>query len=226
MDFCPSTFCFGVTSYPSTKHVLFWLFWNQQMFNILFWQNILIKLQHAIKVNQSWRLKVFWLQKWLDAWKWHEVTKQFWIDMIFEVWELIPEQKDCQTRRISIEFAKSLTRMTSTLLKSPWQVDHLGQYSGPWEGKQTTFRSLLGAMLFKDSQWFSKLQQQLMSNAALEGYFHIFILVYQLQHGYGFWTMLSCLHLNECWKEAPTKIDYGTIHFEAQMHTSPHEYGW
>jgi hypothetical protein len=43
-----------------------------------FWQNILIKLQHAIKINQSWRLKVFWLQKWLDAWKYHEVTKQFW----------------------------------------------------------------------------------------------------------------------------------------------------
>jgi hypothetical protein len=49
-----------------------------RLFSILFWQNILIKLQHAIKVNQSWRLKVFWLQKWLDAWKWHEVTKQFW----------------------------------------------------------------------------------------------------------------------------------------------------
>jgi hypothetical protein len=54
------------------------LFWNQRMFSILFWQNILIKLQHAMKVNQSWRLKVFWLQKWLDAWKWHEVIKQFW----------------------------------------------------------------------------------------------------------------------------------------------------
>jgi len=51
---------------------------------------------------------------------------RLWIDMIFEVWELIPEQKDCQTRRISIEFAKSLTRMTSTLLDTPWNVDHLG----------------------------------------------------------------------------------------------------
>jgi hypothetical protein len=71
-------FCFGITSHPSMKHVLFFvslLFWNQQMFSILFWQNILINLQHAIKVNQSWRLKVFWLQNWLDAWKWHEVTK-------------------------------------------------------------------------------------------------------------------------------------------------------
>jgi len=51
---------------------------------------------------------------------------RLWIDMIFEVWELIIEQKDCQTRRISIEFAKSLTRMTSTLLDTPWKVDHLG----------------------------------------------------------------------------------------------------
>ena len=69
---------------------------------------------------------------------------RLWIDMIFEVWELIPEQKDCQTRRISIEFAKSLTRMTSTLLDTPWKVDHLGQYNGPWEGKQKVFISAGG----------------------------------------------------------------------------------
>jgi len=44
------------------------------------------------------------------------------------------------------------------------------------------FRSLLGAMLFKDSQWFSELQQQLMSNAALEGHFIIVSLGYPLKH--------------------------------------------
>jgi hypothetical protein len=65
------------------------LFWNQHMFSILFWQNILIKLQHAINVNQSWRLKVFWLQKWLD---------DCWNDMI--TWgdqtnfELIPPETE------------------------------------------------------------------------------------------------------------------------------------
>jgi hypothetical protein len=55
------------------SNVSFWLFkikqnliWNQQMFNISLWQNILIKLQPAIKVNQFWRLKVFWLYKLLD----------------------------------------------------------------------------------------------------------------------------------------------------------------
>ena len=75
-----AAFCFGITSHPSETCLAFvsLLFWNQQMFSILFWQNILIKLQHAIKVNQSGRLKVFWLQKWLYAWKWYEVTKQFW----------------------------------------------------------------------------------------------------------------------------------------------------
>ena len=59
-----STFCFRITSHPSTKHALLlsiWLFWNQQMCSVLFWQSILIKLQHVIKVNQSGRLKVFWL---------------------------------------------------------------------------------------------------------------------------------------------------------------------
>ena len=42
---------------------VFLLFWNQEMFlsKVIFLQNILIKLQHAIKINQSWRLKVFWL---------------------------------------------------------------------------------------------------------------------------------------------------------------------
>jgi len=37
-----------------------------------------------------------------------------------------------------------------------------------------------------------------MSNAALEGYFHIFSLGYPLKHGYDFWTMLShsCIWMN------------------------------
>jgi len=57
---------------------------------------------------------------------------------------------------------------------------------------------ILGAMLFKDNPWFNELQQQLMGNAALERYFHIFILVYHLQHGYDFWAMLShcCIWMN------------------------------
>jgi hypothetical protein len=42
-------------------------------------------------------------------------------------------------------------------------------------------------MLFKDSQWFSELQQQLMSNAALEGHFIIVSLGYPLKHGYDSW---------------------------------------
>jgi len=50
-------------------------------------------------------------------------------------------------------------------------------------------------MLFKDNPWFSELQQQLMGNAALERYFHIFILVYHPQHSYDFWTMLSHSHI-------------------------------
>jgi hypothetical protein len=56
------------------------LLWNHEMFLS---NGILTKYLDQtptckIKDNQSWRLKVFWLQKWLDAWKWHEVTKQFW----------------------------------------------------------------------------------------------------------------------------------------------------
>jgi hypothetical protein len=62
-----SAFCFGITSHPWTKHVFplssccFEI--KRCFFQRVFLQNILIKLQHAIKINQSWRLKVFWLQK-------------------------------------------------------------------------------------------------------------------------------------------------------------------
>ena len=38
--------------------------------------------------------------------------------------------------------------------------------------------------------------------------------------------VITLLHLNECWKDAPTKTDCGTICFEAQMCTSPYEHGW
>jgi len=48
-----------------------------------------------------------------------------------------------------------------------------------------------GQYCSKNSLWYSEFQQQLMSNAVFEGYFHIFILVYHLQHGYDFWMMLS-----------------------------------
>jgi len=64
-------FCFVITSHPWTKHVFplssccFEI--KRCFFQRVFLQNILIRLQHAIKINQSWRLKVFWLQKWLDA---------------------------------------------------------------------------------------------------------------------------------------------------------------
>ena len=82
-------------------------------------------------------------------------------------------------------------------------------------------------MLFKDSMWFSELQQQLMSNAALEGYFHIFILGYPIKHGYDSWQMLSgeCIWMNIEYMHT-TKIYDVTIYYEAQMRTSPHEYGW
>jgi len=64
-------FCFGVTSHPWTKHVFplssccFEI--KRCFFQRVFWQNILIKLQHAkLRLVNPKRLKVFWLQKWLD----------------------------------------------------------------------------------------------------------------------------------------------------------------
>ena len=65
-----------------------------------------------------------------------------------------------------------------------------------------------------------------MSNAALERYFHIFILSYFVKHGYDSGQMLSgeCIWMNIEHMHT-TKIDYGTIYSEAQMRTSPHEYG-
>jgi hypothetical protein len=60
---------------------VFLLFWNQEMLlskGILTKKNLFIYQTptYKIKASQSWRLKVVWLWKWLDAWKWHEVTKQ------------------------------------------------------------------------------------------------------------------------------------------------------
>jgi len=53
MEFC-ILFWDQISSFNETCLVFIsLLFWNQQMFNILFWQNILIKLQHVRKVNQS-----------------------------------------------------------------------------------------------------------------------------------------------------------------------------
>jgi hypothetical protein len=71
-------------------------------------------------------------------------------------------------------------------------------------------------MLFKDSQWFSELQQQLMSNAVLEGHFIIVSLGYPLKHGYDSWYMLSgeCIWMNIEHMHT-TKTDCGTIYSEA-----------
>ena len=79
MEFC-ILFWDHISSFTETCLVFVsLLFWNPRMFSISFWQNILIKLQHAIKVNQSWRLKVFWLQKWLDAcWNDMRWPNKFW----------------------------------------------------------------------------------------------------------------------------------------------------
>jgi hypothetical protein len=43
----------------------------------VFWKKNLIELQHAkLRLVNPKKLNVFWLQKWLDAWKWDEVTKK------------------------------------------------------------------------------------------------------------------------------------------------------
>ena len=188
--------------------------------------------------------------------------------MTFEVWDLILEQERLSNKEEhSLSLRNPWHEMTSTLLKTPWKVDHLGAIQwtlrrktnsiliswgqrknqmtsrqssselclAPDNDKEKTFLSInrwtnlqiiLGAMLFKDNSWSSALQQQLMSNAALERYFHIFILGYPVKHGYDSWQMLSgeCFWMNIEHMHT-TKIDYGTIYSEAQIRTSPHEYG-
>jgi hypothetical protein len=71
-----------------------------------------------------------------------------------------------------------------------------------------------------------------MSNAAFEGYFHIFILVYHLQHGYNFWMMLSysCIWMN-VGKMHPPRLTVGpsalklkcTLH---RMNTGDEHHWW
>jgi len=83
------SYCYGILHFVLGSHLI--LQWNMSFFvSLLLWNHemflsngILTKYFDKtptckIKDNQSWRLKVFWLQKWLNAWKWHEVTKQFW----------------------------------------------------------------------------------------------------------------------------------------------------
>jgi hypothetical protein len=82
------SYCYGILHFVLGSHLILQRIMSclslccseiNRLFSILFWQNILIKLQHAIKVNQSWRLKVFWLQKWLDAcWKNERWPNKFW----------------------------------------------------------------------------------------------------------------------------------------------------
>jgi len=67
----PLCILFWVTSHPWTKHVFplsFCCFEIKRcFFQNVCWQNILIKLQHAkLRLVNPKRLKVFWLQKWLD----------------------------------------------------------------------------------------------------------------------------------------------------------------
>ena len=64
-------FWLGITSHPWMKHVFplssccFEI--KRCFFQRVFWQNILIKLQHAkLRLVNPKTLKVFWLQKWLN----------------------------------------------------------------------------------------------------------------------------------------------------------------
>ena len=62
--------CFGVKSsfqWNMCFSCLFVVLKSRDVWHSYFWQNILIKLQHAkLKVYHSWKLKVFWLQNWPD----------------------------------------------------------------------------------------------------------------------------------------------------------------
>jgi hypothetical protein len=78
-------------------------------------------------------------------------TTRLWIDMIFEIWELIPEQ-DCQTGRTLTEFVKSLTKMTSTLLNTPWKVDHLGAIQWTLRRKTSSIQINRGAKKESDDE--------------------------------------------------------------------------
>jgi hypothetical protein len=64
---CQPDFVLGSYLISLTKHVFYLSLCCFEImrcfFQSLFWQNILIELQHAIKANQSWKIKSIWLQK-------------------------------------------------------------------------------------------------------------------------------------------------------------------
>ena len=93
------------------------------------------------------------------------------IDMIFEIWDFIPEQEGLSNKIKNIDRVceirdKNDINSSQHSLKS-W--DSHGQYSGPWKGKTSTFSSAGGqrkmikwrigdggqCVLKKDNQWMS-----------------------------------------------------------------------
>ena len=85
--------------------------------------------------------------------------------MTFEIWDLIPEQKKIvKQEEHQIEFAKSSTEMTSTLLNTPWKVEPPGGNTvDPGKEKQAVFISAGGKRMMikwrideRRTMWFKE----------------------------------------------------------------------
>jgi len=70
----------------------------------------------------------------------------FEIDMIFEIWELIPEQERLSNKRAPIEFAKSWQKWRQYFSMLLEKLSSWGQYSGPEKKKNKQYSYHLGKM--------------------------------------------------------------------------------
>jgi hypothetical protein len=174
--------------------------------------------------------------------------------MIFERWDLIPEQGRFvkqEEHRLNLQnpwqkwhqhFSRLLDKLTTwgntvDLEKENKQYSNQLGGNGRWlndesvswgqwcskkdnqMNKQTQI--ILGAMLVKDnpsSNWWAALH--LKDIFISSSWFIISNMVTTFERRYRIVTF------EWSWKDAPIKTDCGTICFETQRCTSPHEYGW
>jgi len=186
-------------------------------------------------------------------------TTRLWINMIFEIWDLIPEQERLSNKninRICKILDKNDINISRHSLKSwpprgnPVDLEKENkQYSDQLGAKKESnnelaklikvipgnhkshlvidrrtsmFRSWLGAMLFKDNpssnRWAALHSKDIFISSAWVTLWNMAMTPDRFYRIVAFeWMLEGC---------TPPRLTVGPSVLEAQMHTSPHEYGW
>jgi hypothetical protein len=82
----------------------------------------------------------------------------FEIGMIFEIWELIPEQERLSNKKSTDRVCKILTEVTSILLDTSWKVEQLGAIQWTMKRKNKQYSDQLGGNKKMIKQWIGELR--------------------------------------------------------------------